>query len=72
MWNLINTGELPRIEGVDVGDGDDSLDVGFSPAVELVADEESDQLFFGWVEAEARRSDWAHDLDRGLSGKGVG
>lgn len=61
------TGEAPRIDGVDVGDWDDSLDVGFSPAVELLAEEESDQLVFGRVEAEARRSGGAHGRSWGRS-----
>jgi hypothetical protein len=44
--------ELPWIEGGDVGDGDDALDVAAADAVELVPEVEADELLLRGVEAE--------------------
>ena len=48
------TWELPRVDGVDVDDGDDALDV-VAEAVELVAEVEAYQLLLRRVEAVPRR-----------------
>ena len=47
------TWELPRVDGVDVDDGDDALDV-VAEAVELVAEVETYQLLLRRVEAVPR------------------
>jgi len=44
--------ELPWIEGADVGDGDDALDVALADAVELVPEVEAEELLLRGVEAE--------------------